>query len=131
MDLSSVNDAIDFNKCLDGKTVEAKVVSVYDGDSIKVLFPLNGVLYKWTCRLDGIDTPEIRTSKLQEKELGFKVRELLRDKILNKIVQLNCKTMDKYGRLLVTVIHQETNINQWLIDNEYAYEYHGGRKKSW
>ena len=131
MDLSSVDDAIDFNKCVDGKTVEAKVVSVYDGDSIKVLFPLNGVLYKWTCRLYGIDTPEIRTRNLQEKEFGFKVRDLLRDKILNKIVQLNCKTMDKYGRLLVTVIHQETNINQWLIDNEYAYEYNGGTKKSW
>ena len=69
MDLSSVDDAIDFNKCVDGKTVETKVVSVYDGDSIKVLFPLNGVLYKWTCRLDGIDTPEIKNKKFARKRI--------------------------------------------------------------
>ena len=42
MDLSSITDAPDFSKCVDGKILEAKVISVYDGDSIKVIFPLNG-----------------------------------------------------------------------------------------
>tara|TARA_Y100000816_G_scaffold287679_1_gene270840 strand:+ start:751 stop:1152 length:402 start_codon:yes stop_codon:yes gene_type:complete len=131
MDLSSVSDAPDFSKCVDGKVLEAKVISVYDGDSIKVIFPLNGVLYRWSCRLNGVDTPEIRTRNLKEKEMGLKVRDLLRDKILNKVVTLNCGELDKYGRLLVDINYESENINQWLITNGYAYEYNGGRKKNW
>tara|TARA_X000000950_G_scaffold92124_2_gene115979 strand:+ start:4812 stop:5213 length:402 start_codon:yes stop_codon:yes gene_type:complete len=131
MDLSSVSDAPDFSKCVDGKVLEAKVISVYDGDSIKVIFPLNGVLYRWSCRLNGVDTPEIRTRNLKEKEMGYKVRDLLRDKILNKVVTLNCGELDKYGRLLVDINYESENINNWLITNGYAYEYNGGRKKNW
>lgn len=131
MDLSSVSDAPDFSKCVDGKVLEAKVISVYDGDSIKVIFPLNGVLYRWSCRLNGVDTPEIRTRNLKEKEMGYKVRDFLREKILNKVVTLNCGELDKYGRLLVDINYESENINEWLIKNGYAYEYNGGRKKSW
>ena len=131
MDLSSVSDAPDFSKCVDGKVLEAKVISVYDGDSIKVIFPLNGVLYRWSCRLNGVDTPEIRTRNLKEKEMGLKVRDFLREKILNKVVTLNCGELDKYGRLLVDINYESENINEWLIKNGYAYEYNGGRKKSW
>ena len=131
MDLSSVSDAPDFSKCVDGKVLEAKVISVYDGDSIKVIFPLNGVLYRWSCRLNGVDTPEIRTRNLKEKEMGYKVRDLLRDKILNKVVTLNCGELDKYGSLLVDINYESENINHWLITNGYAYEYNGGRKKNW
>ena len=33
----------------DGETKEAKVVSVYDGDTIKVVFPVLRKLYKFNC----------------------------------------------------------------------------------
>jgi endonuclease YncB( thermonuclease family) len=131
MDLSSITDAPDFSKCVDGKTLEAKVISVYDGDSIKVIFPLNGEYFRWSCRLNGVDTPEIRTKNLKEKEMGLKVRDLLREKILDKIVTLKCGELDKYGRLLIDITYENENINKWLIDNNYAYEYTGGTKKSW
>ena len=48
--------------------IETKVISVYDGDTIKVVFPLNDIFYKWNCRLMGVDTPEIRTRNTKEKE---------------------------------------------------------------
>ena len=50
----------------EGETIECKVVKVYDGDTITVVFPLKykvkgipilGQMYKWNCRLIGIDTP--------------------------------------------------------------------------
>ena len=131
MDLIIVIDSPYFSICVDGKVLEAKVISVYDGDSIKVIFPLNGVLFRWSCGLNGVDTPEIRTRNLKEKEMGYKVRDLLRDKILNKVVTLNCGELDKYGRLLVDINYESENINHWLITNGYAYEYNGGRKKNW
>ena len=126
------NDAPMFSDCVNGTTVTARVVSVYDGDTIKVVFPLNDIFYKWNCRLIGVDTPEIRTRNTLEKEHGYLVRDKLRDKINDQIVQLKCEDLDKYGRLLVTVIVGGVcNINEWLIQNDYAFAYDGGTKRSW
>lgn len=112
---------------------EAKVISVYDGDTIKVVFPLNGTMYKWNCRLSGVDTPELRTKCDEEKKKGYEVRDCLRTRILNKVVQLGCGEFDKYGRLLVeiTCSGDSCTVNQWLIDNKYALPYDGGTKTQW
>ena len=118
-----------------GKRFNCKVVSVYDGDTIKVVFPIMGSgsmkLYKWNCRLIGVDTPELKTKNKLEKELGYKVRDKLREKILGKIVYVECDKFDKYGRVLVNIFVHGKNISKWLIDNEYALEYDGGKKKNW
>ena len=131
IDWDTIDDAPRIDKCLKLTTVQGKIVSVYDGDSGKALLPLNGTLYKWSCRLSGIDTPELRTRYKKEKDLAYKVRDLLREKLMNKVVTLNCGEFDKYGRLLVEIILDDCNINNWLIENNYAFEYKGGRKKSW
>lgn len=146
-------DYLNFNE----QILNGKVVDVYDGDSIKLVLPfiikkeeskyrlINKLLkkkdiiklYKWNCRLSGIDTPEIRTKNLKEKKLGLEVRNILRDKILNNTLIVKCGTFDKYGRLLVTLFDTQENlqnnnsINQWLIDNKYANEYNGGKKQEW
>ena len=86
-----------------GETKLAKCVDVYDGDTIKVVFPLENKLYKWNCRLSGIDTPELRTKNKKEKELGYIVRDKLREKIFNKIIHVKCDKFDKYGRLLIEI----------------------------
>jgi len=131
MDWNKVDDAPLFSKCVDNTEVEAKIVSVYDGDTVKAIFPLNGVLYKWNCRLTGIDTPEVRTSDKLQKQFGYIVRDKLRDKILNKVVTLKCQDLDKYGRLLTQIHINDICINQWLIDQGYAFAYDGGKKQSW
>ena len=116
----------------DGETKKAKVVSVYDGDTIKVVFPFLRKLYKFNCRILGVDTPEIRTRNKDEKEFGLKVRDELRKKILNKVVTLKCGEFDKYGRLLVNIkLSDEETIKDWLINNNYAFAYDGGTKKKW
>jgi len=95
------------------------------------IFPLNGVLYKWNCRLSGVDTPEIRTRNEREKKYGYIVRDKLREQILDQVVNVECGELDKYGRLLVTVYKGEQDMNRWLIDNDYAFAYDGGTKRSW
>ena len=123
----------------DGRECTGKVVSVYDGDSVKIVFALSdnepNRLYKWTCRLINIDTPELRTKNTREKEFGIKVRDILREKILNKIVTIKCKTFDKYGRLLVEIFLSKDgstySVNNWLIENGYAKQYDGGKKSAW
>ena len=112
-----------------------KVVDVYDGDTVKVVFPLTDKeperLYKWNCRLINVDTPELRTKNLKEKAYGKLVRDKLREKILNKVVNVSCLDFDKYGRLLVEIFQDEMSINDWLIENNYAKQYGGGKKTKW
>ncbi len=114
-----------------GDAKQAKVVDVYDGDTIKVVFSVQGKLYKFNCRIQHVDTPEIRTRNKLEKQFGLKVRDILRDKILGKIVNIVCDDFDKYGRLLIDIKLEDTLLSQWLIVNDYAFEYDGGTKKSW
>ena len=58
-------------------------------------------------------------------------RAEIREKILNKLVNVKCGDFDKYGRLLTEIFIEDECVNQWLIDNEYAFEYDGGTKKDW
>ena len=87
----------------DGEVKEAKVVSVYDGDSCRVVFPVLRKLYKFNYRIKGVDTPELRTKNKKEKEYGLLVRDKLKEKILNKVVWIECGDFDKYGRLLIDI----------------------------
>ena len=88
---------------MNGFKTEAKVVKVYDGDTVHVVFSYFNSFYKWTCRIAHVDTPELRTKNEEEKKKGYEVRDKLRELILGKIVQLHCLEFDKYGRLLVDI----------------------------
>ena len=116
---------------LEGQEHRAKVVDVYDGDTIKCVFPIHNKLYRWNCRIAGVDTPELRTRCKPEKAFGYKVRDLLREKILNKVIYLQCGEFDKYGRLLVNILCDDCLVNDWLVENKYAFAYDGGTKQSW
>lgn len=119
----------------EGRKCLGKVVDVYDGDTVKIVFPLTDNeperLYKWNCRLINVDTPEIRTKNQKEKVFAKHVRDNLRDKILHKLVDIECKNFDKYGRLLVEIFYEGININEWLVENNYAKKYYGGKKTNW
>jgi endonuclease YncB( thermonuclease family) len=130
-----------------------KCVSVYDGDTINIVFNPFSIktdhIYRFRTRLLGIDTPEIKTKNLKEKEKALLVRQYLRDLILDKIIFIKCEGFDKYGRLLAyiytesyshcDIVNNDNNlkmggmlnsVNQMLINKDYAYLYDGGTKKN-
>ena len=116
----------------------AKVIKVYDGDTITIAAKYNKKLYQFVVRLHGIDTPEIRTKNKKEKYLGIEARDVLKEKIFDKIIRLENIQNEKYGRILADIyivendeIHgeREIHINKWMIDNKYADPYDGGTKK--
>jgi micrococcal nuclease len=117
---------------LDGDVYVCKCVSVYDGDSITVVFTPNGLdkFYKYTIRLDGIDTPEMRTTDPNERAQAIIVRDFVRETLLNKLITIKCGKFDKYGRLLAVVYIDgfDKSINDLLIEKKYAYCYDGGTK---
>lgn len=113
----------------------AKVVSVYDGDTITIVSKYNNQFMKFKVRLYGIDTPEI---KGETKEKGLKSKQFVNDLILNKVVRIEVlnnkiingkKITEKYGRLLAKVwTLNGDNISELLINEGLAKEYYGGTK---
>ena len=114
-------------------TYTASVLKVIDGDTIEVDFDLGfGVwLRNQRIRLDGIDTPESRTADKEEKVRGTLSKEKLKE-ILGKDIQITTKIdpNEKYGRILGVLVNDKgINVNQWLIENNYAVKYSGENKE--
>ena len=112
----------------------ARVISVYDGDTITAVLDLGmSLTRKVSCRLAGIDTPEIRTKVAGEKEAAYAARDRVRGLVLDKEVTIqSIAKPDKYGRLLVKVWTEDgLCINDLLIEESHAIAYDGGKKISW
>lgn len=115
-----------------------QVVKVYDGDTITIASKMpydNSPIYRFSVRLNGIDTPEIKGKTEDEKSMAIEARNKLNELIMNKRVFLKNVSTEKYGRILADVYLDDTiHINQWMIDNRYAVKYDGGTKhtpESW
>jgi micrococcal nuclease len=113
-----------------GQKVKAFIYDCYDGDTCKAVVTIPGTNLKVrvTCRMDGYDTPEIRTRDLNEKRMGLWARDQLREKILEKDVLLICRGTDKYGRLLTVIELDDEDVNQYMLDNNLGHPYGGGTK---
>ena len=107
----------------------ARVVNVHDGDTITVIFKFGGSYCKFNVRLDGIDTAELHG---ELSNIARKAKDRLAEFIGNSdnIVWLQCKGLDKYGRVLADVwdINKEVCFGKKLVDEHLAYEYHGKKK---
>jgi endonuclease YncB( thermonuclease family) len=110
--------------------VWAKIVHVYDGDTVHAVFtlPNSSSIYKYKLRLAHIDTPELRSKNTKEIKKANEAKKVVEDMILNKIVYLELEGEDKYGRILANIYINNINLNQYLIENKYAYRYEGGTK---
>lgn len=99
---------------------KAKVIKVYDGDTITVLADLGfSITIKETIRFYGLNTPEVRGV---EREDGLISRDRLRERILGKevIIKTRKDKKGKYGRYIAEIFLEDENINEWLITEGLA-----------
>lgn len=129
---------------MNGKNMWGKVVYVYDGDTVHIVFKIDNELVKFNCRLSGIDSPEIVPKNIsdvkvkKEEELSaIKCRNYLisrviliplEKEIMNKnevkaicaksthLVWVKCHEFDKYGRLLVELYDDPNSIKSFNQD---------------
>ena len=109
------------------------VIKVYDGDTITIASKLPyeaSPLYRFSVRLNRIDTAEIKSKNKAEKEMAKIAKERLSNIIMNKVVLLKNVKTEKYGRVLADVYHNNTCMNDWMLENKLAVEYDGGKKKN-
>lgn len=121
---------------LNGTKCWGRVVDVYDGDTIKIVLPWGEDFFKFSARLYGIDTGELKSHDEQIKKLGLKAKERLiqltkADSSLG-VVWVECLEWDKYGRLLINMYKRpgDKSFGDILIREKLAYAYDGGKKKS-
>jgi endonuclease YncB( thermonuclease family) len=123
-----------------GHNCKAKVVDIYDGDTLTLIFRYGGKLQQHSCRMLGYDSPEMKPPKNQsnrDKEIiaANKAKDALSRMLSNRLIDVHCGQFDKYGRILITIwinppgcCKQPINVNQWMIENGYGIPYEGGTK---
>lgn len=97
-----------------------KVVSVTDGDTIKVIH--DGKEEK--IRLYGIDAPE------KSQSFGQKAQDFAASLVAGKTVEVERKDTDRYGRTVGLVSVGGQNVNELMVKNGYAWVYHQYCKES-
>lgn len=104
-----------------------RVMKVVDGDTIQV--SATGTLDDVeTVRFIGINTPETVDPRKEVECFGHEASSKTKSLLTDKNVFLERDTTqadrDKYGRLLrYVILEDKTNVNQYLIQEGYAYEY--------
>jgi len=111
----------------------SKVISVYDGDTIRVnidSFP-DIIGKNIRIRLKGIDTPEIKGKCQKEIDLAIMARDYLKTTI-NKSNQIELRNIErgKYFRIVGDLYLDNTNISELMIKRKLGYKYLGGRKRN-
>ena len=114
----------------------AQVDRVVDGDTIDCTIDLGFSTWKKIrVRMEGINTPESRTRDLEEKKRGLAAKARLKE-ILEEAseIHLDSHGLGKYGRV-IGQLHISTensptmvNVNELLITEGHAVEYHGGKR---
>ena len=118
-----------------------KIVRVVDGDTVDVDIDLGfGIwMHKERIRVHGIDTPESRTRDYMEKIFGKLAADTVEIFLPVGSRQTLITVKDKagkFGRILGKFKifdgqqDRETTLNEWMVRNYYAVEYHGQSKRA-
>lgn len=114
--------------------IPARVLSVYDGDTITVeaeIWP--GHFVRSGVRVDGLDTPEIRGECEWEKQAARAARDRLKA-ILRAAtaVTLTAIRKGKYAGRVVARVHADgADVAAILIQESHARPYDGGKRAGW
>ena len=100
-------------KVVDGDTIDARI---YLGFQISIIKRI---------RLANIDTPEMRSSNINERQKAIAAKERLEDLLYNSdgFFKLLSEGFDKYGRCIGRVIVEGEDLSKTLIKEGYGVPY--------
>jgi endonuclease YncB( thermonuclease family) len=96
------------------KIISGKVIGISDGDSLTLLVDGDQQL---KVRLAGIDSPE------KKQSFGNAAKKALSDKVFSQNIRLEVRGTDKYGRTLGIVRLGEQDINEFMIEQGFAWHF--------
>jgi len=113
--------------------IEARVVSVYDGDTLTVeaeIWP--GIIARSSVRIDGIDAPEIRGRCRREKDRALMARDALRRLAGDHVILRDVRKGKYAGRVIARVYTTDgRDIAAIMLKAGLARPYRGGKRKGW
>lgn len=115
----------------------AEVKKVIDGDTFDIIIDLGFDTYrKGRVRLYGVNTPESRTSNIEEKQKGLAAKEFTDQWLVaagNKVkIETILDKNEKYGRILARVWDASGKcLNADIVSAGLAREYFGVGDKTW
>tara|TARA_R110000744_G_scaffold92927_1_gene179675 strand:- start:8626 stop:9117 length:492 start_codon:yes stop_codon:yes gene_type:complete len=111
----------------------AQLDRVIDGDTVDAWVDLGfKIKIKKRIRLMGLDTWESRTRDLDEKAKGMIAKAFTLTFLAGDGGNFKVQShgLGKYGRLLGEIWVNDISLNNELLSNGHAYEYDGGKKKT-
>ncbi len=108
---------------------KCRVERIVDGDTVDLWINLGfSTFVKKRVRLYGINTPESRTRDLEEKARGKAATRHMEGLLECGTCDLDSHELGKYGRVLGTLWVDGVDLNQKMIEDGHAVEYHGGKR---
>lgn len=110
----------------------AKVIDVYDGDTVTLCILINKKPCKMRARLYGIDCYEMK-GDLENKQRAIAAKNFVKEMILNRVVDIEIlnntylngrKVQEKYGRLLVRIKMDGKDLCETMLEKGYGKEYY-------
>lgn len=105
----------------------ARVVDVYDGDTVTLAMVERGRVVRRRCRCLGYDSPEMRGP---DKERAIQARDVLKTLLPSRAFRVQVTGIDKYGRLLIDLRTGGRRVSDIMIERGMAYAYDGGKKRA-
>lgn len=116
---------------------KAEVKKIVDGDTFDILIDLGFDTYRYgRVRLYGVNTPESRTTNLEEKKQGLAAKEFTSQWLKTAGNKVNIETIldknEKYGRILARIYNSAgACLNTDIVTAGLAREYFGVGSKTW
>jgi endonuclease YncB( thermonuclease family) len=108
---------------------ECRVLSVVDGDTVKLSCPQGGVQ---SARLLGYDTPEVKGACPSETWAATKATFYLRWQLWTaKQIDARVQGMDRYQRALTRVLLDSEDVAERMVNAGLARRYSGGKREGW
>ena len=113
--------------------VSAVVERVVDGDTVDVRARIwLGQSLTVRVRIDGVDTPEMRSDCADERRLAIAARDFLARRLLNRQIILLRVVYDKFGgRVRADISDADGDIAKALLEAGLARPYGGERRQPW
>ena len=109
-------------------------IRAYDGDTCTLSWvDHHGNNVRSSCRLRGIDTPEVRSSSEKEKELALRAKQRLEGVVVGEFVTIRNPGREKYNRILAELETEAIGSvkDYMLAEPTLCRPYEGGTKHSW
>ena len=113
----------------------AKLISVYDGDTVKLVFNFHSTIIKVNLRILGIDTPEIKSKNNIIHLAGIRCKKIV-EELLESDDIFPCYFMceDKFGGRIVGDLffkHNDkyTKLSTYMLEHKIAVPFDGKNAK--